>query len=143
MTLNKRSIIYVFSIAVLIVVFAGIHIMIRNFPLVWDEVYHTRQLTKFLHGIFTLDSGLGMLPGYHVLLTVVLFLTGLRDVESFRLINFLFSFILIGVVYKLNNHLSLYRRMIATGQFAFFPLFFMFHFLVYSDMMSLLSICIV
>lgn len=98
-----------------------------------DERWHAAQVQRFSHGDFSLDPELAMTPGYHVLVAAILYAVRDDSLAMIRLVSLLGSFTGVLIFYRIVSELWPQERWVRTVQFAFFPLFFPFCFLAYTD----------
>ncbi len=105
----------------------------RHHHVLIDERWHAPQVQRFSHGDFSLDPELAMTPGYHALAGAVIYLVGDDSLAMIRLVTLLGSFAGVVFFYRIVGQLWPQERWVRTAQYAFFPLFFPFLFLAYSD----------
>lgn len=101
-----------------------------------DENYHYDQILRFIRGDYTLNPGLSMLPGYHVIVAAVSKVFSVISLYDIRIISFVLNLILIFVFYLLAQKLNKERALLLTMQYAFLPIMFPFYSLVYTDIFS-------
>jgi alpha-1,2-glucosyltransferase len=102
-----------------------------------DESYNFRQITRFLNGDFSMEPEMNVIPGYHALVALVLFVTGKTGQFSARFISTAISSLTILIFYLIAREIARRASLTKTLQFAFFPLFFPFFALVYTDVLAL------
>lgn len=100
-----------------------------------DEPIHYVQIQHFLTKDYTMVGGLTVPPGYHAIIATIMGFLGLMSSDSARIITTLFlTLTLIPAFYAITRS---WRK---TLQFFFFPLMFIYYFLIYTDLASLLFI---
>jgi alpha-1,2-glucosyltransferase len=102
-----------------------------------DESFNFRQITRFLNGDFRLEPEMNLIPGYHALVALVLFVTGKTGTFSARFFSAAISGLTILAFYLISRLLARRASLTKTLQFVFFPLFFPFFALVYTDVLAL------
>lgn len=102
-----------------------------------DEGAHVQQMATLAGGRLELNEGLTVLPGYHVLITLLALLTGVRTLEGARILTALASLPVIPIFYLIVRQLNPRFATVATLQFVFLPILFPFFFLLYTDVLSL------
>jgi alpha-1,2-glucosyltransferase len=103
-----------------------------------DEMVHYGQINLFDHGDFRVAyKYLTMLPGYHVVMSSVLWLTDQRSLEATRLLNAIFGVLTILAFHLLRKRIWPAESSLLTLQFALLPILLPYDFLVYTDVMSL------
>ena len=119
---------------------------VRDLAMVLDETQVKAQVDLFLSGRMELLKWPGeeypaaaMFPGFQAVLAAVSAITGLRSVFVLRLCCFVFSWAYVFVAYKLaRRFVDPDLALIRAAQAYLLPLAFPFHFLLYTDMFSLL-----
>ena len=100
-------------------------------PYIGDELAHAKQIEWFKAGNFKPLALLSVYPTYHWIITILSY--PINSLDYFRVITALLSmFLVIPTFYYLSK--KDYRK---TLQLYFIPIFFVFHILVYSDIVSL------
>ncbi len=103
-----------------------------------DEIVHYGQINRFDHGDFRVAyKYLTMLPGYHLVMSSVLWATGERSLEAARLLNAIFGVLAILAFHLLRKRIWPEESSLLTLQFALLPILLPYDFLVYTDVMSL------
>ena len=105
-----------------------------------DEVFHYKQIRWFADGHFDMREGLTNLPGYHAVIAFFAFLVMTSKMSIIRLFSILLALASLPVFYWLYRRFSSDNRqgaLLRMLQFYFFPLFFPYIFLLYTDMFSL------
>ncbi len=106
---------------------------VNEHDLIGDEPFHAEQVDRFANGDYTVLSKLTVLPTYHHIIGFIARLLNVNTLGGYRTINtFLLLITLIPLFYLLSNSLT------KTFQLYFFPLMFMFYFVVYTDLFSLM-----
>jgi len=117
-----------------ICVFVGV----AGSPAIVDERAHYFQIDLFDHGDFRVAYGvLTMLPGYHVVVAAILWLSGMPSLTAARLVNAAFGLAAVAAFHLLRKQAWRDSTSAATLQFALLPILFPFDFLVYTDALSL------
>ena len=110
-----------------------------------DEVFHYKQIRWFADGHFDMRPGLTNLPGYHLVVAACIFLAMSSKMIVIRFFSMLLALVSLPVFYWLCRRFSGAGRkdaLLRMLQFYFFPLFFPYIFLVYTDMFSLTLVLI-
>ncbi len=105
-----------------------------------DEVFHYKQIRWFADGHFDMREGLTNLPGYHAVIALFAFLVTTSKMLVIRFFSILLALVSLPVFYWLYRRFSGDDRpgaLLRMLQFYFFPLFFPYIFLLYTDMFSL------
>jgi len=124
---------YIYLVIILVTI-AGVCLIYQKEQVV-DEPIHYLQIRHFIDKDYTMVGGLTVPPGYHAIIATLMGFLGLISSDSARLITALFlSITLIPAFYAITRS---WRK---TLQFFFFPLMFIYYFLIYTDLMSLLFI---
>ncbi len=110
--------------------------LIKANPLYDDEPGNFMQVKFFLNGNYSMYAGYGKLPGYPLVLWLLSLLLNTKLLAYFRLINFCFTISSLIIFYLLAKRIDYRYRIIKTIQFAFFPVFFPYRFLLYSENLS-------
>lgn len=127
---------YVLILIVLILITCFGHIAENR--LMVDEKPHYAQVSIYSGGRTYVNPDLTMIPGYHVLVASIAALLGFYNFEGIRAISFFFSICLIGLFYlfvRKNNHAN--TKLL---QLTFVPATFIFMFLIYTDVMSMMFV---
>ena len=129
-----RSIAFL-AFAALVMAVAFLYVMPT--PLMLDERPHYEQIGRFVSGELVPAMGITVVPGYHYIMAILAWLTGLDSLNDIRFFSLLFSFSSVVMFGLLSQELSGERDYIKQCQFLFFPILFPFFFLVYTDVCSL------
>lgn len=109
-------------------------------PLLSDESFNFRQITRFLNGDFSLEPEMNVIPGYHALVALALSVFNKSGVFSARLFSAGIAFASVLAFYMLAWKVSGRPSLAKTLQYTFFPLLFPFFALVYTDILALLLV---
>lgn len=109
----------------------------KSTPLLVDEEDNYPQILNFINLNFTLLE-ISAVPGYHFMMAMLAKVFGFLAVEAIRGISLLFSFFSVVVFYWVANKISTESSVIKTLQYFFFPILFIFFFLLYTDVASIL-----
>jgi alpha-1,2-glucosyltransferase len=102
-----------------------------------DENYHAAQIFAFLRGNFVVVPALTTVPGYHLLMAGIAKLLSLHSMQGLRIINVSFGFISAFIFYAIRRFFDDPNALIYSVAFFFFPIFYPYYFLVYTDILSL------
>jgi alpha-1,2-glucosyltransferase len=128
------------ELAWLAVVLAWITGLLLAWPgaLIGDEWIHYRQIAGVRAGDFhVMAQWLTTLPGYHVIVGIVLWAFDAGSPGAARMVNAMFGLVAIAVFHAIRGRLHPSDRVRATAQFALLPILFPFFFLAYTDVLSL------
>ena len=137
-------------LATLVVVTIGLGgwgmLRVRDLPMVLDETQVKAQVDLFLSGRLELLRWPGeeypaaaMFPGFQAVLATLSAITGLHSVLVLRLFCFAFSWLYALVAYQLaRQFVEPDLAILRAAQAYLLPIAFPFHFLLYTDMFSLL-----
>jgi alpha-1,2-glucosyltransferase len=103
----------------------------------WDERVHVRQIERFFRGEWRMEPELTTLPGFHVLVAAVAWLSGTARVPSVRLFEFEVALGVIAAFFFLARRRGPAHATQKTLQFVFLPILFPLLLLVYTDAASL------
>lgn len=119
-----------------IVLCASAAIAVHGLPVV-DEYAHYYQIQEFLRGRYRPIDGLTTIPGYHALAAIVLKVAQVESLSLARVVTMAFALASLpafaGIRRALDPGADPLRP---TLQFLFFPIYFPFCFLVYTDVAS-------
>jgi alpha-1,2-glucosyltransferase len=107
-----------------------------------DETFHYSQIKNFLEFNFHLSPSLAMLPGYHYAVFALALIFGAKSVASIRFISFCIAILSMAVFYVLARHLREQDSPSKTLQYVFFPLLYPFFFVIYTEALSILLVCL-
>jgi len=105
-----------------------------------DEVVHYDQIARFARGDLSLNAALTTLPGYHALLGLIGYVTGVTSIPFMRFFSLLIGLATIRVFWLISREISRDAGWLRMLQFISFPLLFPFFFLLYTDVLSLLLV---
>jgi len=115
---------------------------INKIPAQTDEGVHYEQITMFLNGDISRHSAITMIPGYHLIISSFLYLFKLDSIESARFISLILALFSVYIFFccarTLHSRVSIQR----TLSFFSLPIMFPFHFLLYTESVSLVFILI-
>jgi len=110
---------------------------VNEYDLIGDEPYHAKQVDRFVNGNYNVFEGLSVPPTYHHIIAFIARCLNVNTLAGYRIINTVLLLVtLIPLFYLLTRSLT------KTFQLYFFPLMFMFYFLVYTDLFSLMVILV-
>src|SRR5262249_22230998 len=113
---------------------------LAGMPLV-DEWAHYGQILAFVHGNYGSSEVLTMVPGYHLVVTGVARIAHDSSLGLARLVTMAFALLAIPAFVGIRRRVAPDHDPLApTLAFAFFPIYFPFCFLVYTDVPS---VCLV
>jgi alpha-1,2-glucosyltransferase len=130
------------GLAAVAIVLAGSFLFIKDMELNVDETFHYQQIKNFLEFDFHLSSSLAMLPGYHYAVFAIAWIFGAKSVASIRFISFCIAVLSMAVFYVLARHLREQDSPSKTLQYIFFPLLYPFFFVIYTEGLSILLVCL-
>jgi len=124
---------------VFVILLAEFKFMSNVRPLV-DEGNNFRQITRYIHGDFSMEPQMNVIPGYHALVALAMAVFHKTGIFTARLVSVGISIVSVAVFYLLT--LKLYQRpsITKTFQYTFFPILFPFFVLVYTDILALLLV---
>ncbi|MBD8873110.1 hypothetical protein [Rhodanobacter sp. DHB23] len=105
--------------------------------LIVDEAVHVWQVSRFMQGqLHSVTQDLTNIPGYHLLVAGLMWLSGSHSLAGMRTIDVCFG--LLGGLFFYLARLAQYQahQGRAVAQFLFFPLLYPYVFLVYTDVLS-------
>ena len=111
-------------------------------PLLVDESYNFRQISRFVRHDFSMEPLMNVIPGYHALVALALSLAGKRGAFSARLVSVAISAGTVALFYLLTWKVHARPSMTRTLQFTFLPLFFPFFALIYTDVLALFLVLV-
>jgi alpha-1,2-glucosyltransferase len=125
--------------AILVVLLAEFVYMSRAPELV-DEGANWKQIVIFLNRELSLKPGLNVIPGYHALIAAALMAFQKSGIYSARFLTTWISFASVIVFYLLTWKVYSRPSLMKTFQYAFFPLFFPFFSLIYTDILAMMLV---
>ena len=102
-----------------------------------DEGVHIPQIQYFLRGDFTIHPYLSMIPGYHWLIAVLLKISSGSSIAAMRIASSLFSLAAAGFFFAIRRSQGDHNALQSAAMFFFLPFLFPYHFLIYTDVLSL------
>ncbi len=124
----------------LLVLLLAEFLYVSQAPLLSDESFNFRQISRFRRGDFSMEPLMNVIPGYHALVALGLFISGRTGAFSARLISMAISAATILLFYWLTAKVDGNPSLSKTLQFSFFPLLFPFFSLIYTDILALLLV---
>src|SRR3990172_7349925 len=109
-------------------------------PLLSDESFNFRQISRFVHRDFSMEPLMNVIPGYHALVAFALVALGKTGKFSARLVSVLISAAAVAMFYLLTWKVHSRPSITRTLQFTFLPLLFPYFALIYTDMLALLLV---
>ncbi len=107
-------------------------------PPIGDELVHWGQILRFQQGDFRIyEEYLTNIPGYHWLVTVVLWPFGTQSLGAARLVTALFTAVAVVLVHRIRRQLHPADAQRTAALFLFLPVTFAYGFLVYTDIPAL------
>lgn len=107
--------------------------------LLGDEWVHWSQISRFVHGNYEVFSEyLTNVPGYHWLVTALLWPFGTDTLGATRTITALMLLVSGVVFYRIRKVLHPADAQLATAQFFFLPTMFVYGFMAYTDVPALM-----
>ena len=139
---NKRLVFGLVLFVLLVSALGYLWLTINKIPAQTDEGVHFEQIKMFLSGDITRHSAITMIPGYHLIVSIFLYFFKLDSFESARFISLILAlcsvYFFFCCVRIINERVSVQRTL------AFFsmPIIFPFHFLLYTESVSIVFILI-
>jgi len=141
---SERRRVYWQALALLL----GLAVLLAEFkfmsgaPLLSDESFNFRQVSRFINRDFSMEPGMNVIPGYHALVSLVLFVFHKSGVFSARFVSFVISVLSIAIFYLLTGKIYPRPSLTRTLQYTFLPILFPFFSLVYTDILALLLVLV-
>jgi len=118
------------------------YLQIKSEPAFVDEQFHHEQIVKFINEDYTMSPVITTIPGYHVVMTLLMKPFKTSSLSLMRFFNVCFSLGLILIFYlilkKMNEPLIINK----TLTYYFLPIVFSLLFLLYTDILSILLVLI-
>jgi alpha-1,2-glucosyltransferase len=130
------------GLAAVAVILAGSFMLIMGMEVNVDETFHYPQIRNFLEFDFHLSPAITMLPGYHYAVFAIAWLFGAKSVAAIRFISFCIAILSMAAFYVLARQLREQDSLSKTLQYVFFPLLYPFFFLIYTEPLSILLVCL-
>lgn len=121
---------------IIVISAAAVFLLLLNDQWFFDEGFHYYQIGKFIEGRYELSERVPMLPGYHLIVSLIARSAGVKSFTSVRLISTMFSFLLLGLFFLFAKDLHRGSRDIMTLQYYFFPTIFPYFSLLFTDILS-------
>mgnify|MGYP000855473888 CR=1 FL=1 len=107
-------------------------------PAIGDELVHWGQILRFLQGDFRIyEEYLTNIPGYHWLLTAVLWPFGAQSLAAARLVTALFTAASVVLVHRIRRRLHREDAQRTAALFLLLPTMYLYGFLAYTDLPAL------
>lgn len=130
----------ILAAGLLLVIYMTALVAMMDSGLLADENFHYLQITIFRDKNFYILENLTTIPGFHLIMTVASLATDQDSIMFFRAINGLFgiasSVVFLGLFKKIHRQISIEKFI----QYSLLPISFPYHFLVYTDSLSLLLV---
>jgi alpha-1,2-glucosyltransferase len=131
---------HVLILAMILIVLLAEFAYMSSAPELVDEGANWKQIKIFLNREINIKPGLNVLPGYHALIAVVMIVFHKAGIYSARFVTIWISFASVIVFYLLTWKVCSQPSLVKTLQYSFFPLFFPFFPLVYTDILAMLLV---
>lgn len=102
-----------------------------------DEGVHIPQIQYFLRGEFVFYPYLAMIPGYHGLVAILLKIFSSSSITAMRIVSSLFSLAAVGFFFAIRRSQGDHNAAQSAAMLFFLPFLFPYHFLIYTDVLSL------
>jgi len=119
--------------------FACVLFLFRNTGLIVDEHESLPQIINFTNGDFRLLE-ISAMPGYHAVMAILVKISGQSSVFVVRCITTIFGFITAILFFKINRRIHNENGILKTIQFVLFPSIFLYFFMIYTDILSLMLV---
>ncbi len=132
---------HLLGLTILLISFTALFLM-RKASLYGDETIHYQTIKDFTDWNISEQTFLrdAKLPGYAATIALFRKIFGIDTIFETRIINFLISSFCVYIFYLVSKIIDSKNSRIKTLQFFLFPLIFVFLFLLYTDILSLLFI---
>ena len=139
--INRKQLTWhVLFIAMILVVLLAEFVYMSHAPELVDEGANWKQIKIFLNREAGIKIGLNVLPGYHALIATVMLMFHKTGIYSARFATTWISFASVILFYLLTWKMYGSPSVVKTLQFLFFPLFFPFFPLVYTDVLAMMLV---
>lgn len=128
------------ALSSILVVFLAEFVYMSSAPELVDEGANWKQIVIFLNRELSIKPGLNVIPGYHALIAAALIVFQKSGVYSARFLTAWISFASVIVFYLLTWKAYSRPSVMKTFQYAFFPLFFPFFPLIYTDVLAMMLV---
>lgn len=115
----------------------GLIYAISAFQPCCDEGVHIPQIQYFLNGKFVFYPYLAMIPGYHGLVAILLKVSFSDSIAAMRIVSSLFSLAATAFFFAIRRALGDHNALQSAALFFFLPFLFPYHFLIYTDVLSM------
>ena len=130
----------ILALGLMLIIYMAALAVMMNKELLVDEYTHYHQIINFRDKNFYVLEDLTTIPGYHLVMAVVSLAINHDSIRFFRVVNGFFgiasSVIFLSLFKEINHHISVERLI----QYSLLPILFPFHFLIYTDTLSLLLV---
>jgi alpha-1,2-glucosyltransferase len=133
--LNKK---YIFLL-IIIIILISFFLILHN-DLYVDENPHYAQIKNFTLKNYEINPDLTTIPGFHYLYYSISVIFNYESIIFFRTISLFISFLTIFIFYLITKEIKSKNKTNKTIQFIFMPILFVFFFLIYTDILSLLIV---
>ncbi len=121
------------------VVLTVTYLYLKNAPLIVDEVDGYQQVLNFVEGNNKLEK-ISAMPTYYYLLAMVAKITGITSIAFIRTITVVISLLTLFAFFITSRKIAEHGGEIKTLLLLFMPTLFVFYFLIYTEVLSLLFI---
>lgn len=136
---SKRMNYQLVFLLIFLIYLAG-YLLIRDNGLHVDEFHYYDQIMRFTRRDFMADPVITVIPGYHLMVALIARVFQQYSISFIRLISFFLNWVSIPIFYLVSRKLDSKHAMLKTLQYSFFPLFFPFFPLIYTDIFSITTI---
>ncbi|HEX5002483.1 MAG TPA: hypothetical protein VFW78_08290 [Bacteroidia bacterium] len=136
MTTTAKNVVFLLLV---LAAMAAIFPFFGNAKLLVDENDNYAQITNFLHHDFRLLE-ISALPGYHFLVTAIAMLFGFSSVYEIRIVTAVIGYLSVCVYLFLSVKIHGKTDFTGTLQYLLMPIIFVFLFLIYTDIASLMAV---
>lgn len=119
---------------------SGIVTLSESNKLISDEIYHFDQIQRFLDRNPTLNPNLTTIPGYEIVMSLILSVISVNSVASVRLLSLITSLGVWLTFFAVAHLVDPKHAYLKTLQLAWLPLILPFSILIYTDVFSLLLV---
>ena len=139
--INRNQLIWhVLFLAMILAVLLAEFVYMSHAPELVDEGANWKQIKIFLDREVRMKIGLNVIPGYHALIAVVMLIFHRAGIYSARFVTTWISFASVVLFCLLTWKIYGRPSVVKTLQYLFFPLFFPFFPLVYTDVLAMLLV---
>lgn len=137
---TKWKVWHALALTSILVVLLAEFLYMSSAPELVDEGANWKQIVIFLNRELSIKPGLNVIPGYHALIAAALIVFQKSGIYSARFLTTWISFASVIVFYLLTWKIYSRPSVMKTFQYAFFPLFFPFFSLIYTDVLAMLLV---